>query len=65
MKNLTFLSFLLLFVNIYSQEQKASVEDFVTEQGDVEHWKVNKKQINKKELEKITEYLDHLKSMLD
>lgn len=41
------------------------IEDFVTEQGDVEHWKVNKKQINKRELEKITEYLDHLKSMLD
>ena len=42
-----------------------NVNDFVTEAGDVEDWKVNKSAVNKKEIEKITEYLDHLKSMLD
>ena len=46
-------------------ENTSSVNDFVTEAGDVEDWKVNKSAVNKKELEKITEYLDHLKSMLD
>tara|TARA_B100000963_G_scaffold69630_2_gene57999 strand:- start:13422 stop:14003 length:582 start_codon:yes stop_codon:yes gene_type:complete len=42
-----------------------NVNDFVTEAGDVEDWKVNKSSVNKKEIEKITEYLEHLKSMLD
>ena len=41
-----------------------SVDDYVTEQGDIENWRGNKSKINKKELEKITEYLDHMKSML-
>lgn len=44
--------------------ENSSVEDFVTEQGDIENWRGDKKQLNKKELAKITEYLNHLKSML-
>ena len=54
MKNFIFLSFLLLFVNIYSQEEKASIEDFVTEHQGLEEndsgeiTPINDREINKK-----------------
>ena len=54
MKNLFFLCFLLLFVNIYSQEQKASIEDFVAEHQGLEENEsgeitpINDREINKK-----------------
>lgn len=54
MKNLFFLCFLLLFVNIYSQEQKASIEDFVAEHQGLEEndsgeiTPINDREINKK-----------------
>ena len=54
MKNLIFLFFLLLFINIYSQEEKASIEDFVTEHEGLEEndsgeiTPINDREINKK-----------------
>tara|TARA_Y100001972_G_scaffold94109_1_gene115476 strand:- start:274 stop:855 length:582 start_codon:yes stop_codon:yes gene_type:complete len=42
-----------------------SYDSYVTEQGDIEDWKVNKSSVKRKEVEKITEYLDLMKSMLD
>ena len=40
-------------------------DSYVTEQGDIEDWKVNKSAVKEKEIEKISEYLDLMKSMLD
>ena len=54
MKNFIFLGFLLLFANIYSQEQKASIQDFVTEHQGLEEndsgeiTPINDREINKK-----------------
>ena len=42
-----------------------SFDSYVTEQGDIEDWKVNKAAVKEKEIEKISEYLDLMKSMLD
>ena len=54
MKYLIFLCFLLLSVNIYSQEEKASIEDFVSEHQGLEENEsgeitpINDREINKK-----------------
>ena len=54
MKNLIFLSFLLFFINIYSQQEKASIEDFVAEHQGLEENEsgeitpINDREINKK-----------------
>ena len=66
MKNLFFLCFLLLFVNIYSQEQKASIEDFVAEhQGLEENDSGEITPINDREINKKIQILELVQKVLD
>jgi L-lactate utilization protein LutB len=40
-------------------------DTFVTEQGDVEDWKHNNSKFKKEVMDKLKEYLQHLKSNID
>ena len=54
MKKLVFLCFLMISIHIYSQEEKASIEDFVSEHQGLEEndsgeiTPINDREINKK-----------------
>jgi L-lactate utilization protein LutB len=46
-------------------ESLNETDTFVTEQGDVEDWKNNNTKFKKEVLDKLQEYLKHLKSNID